>query len=252
MQPEETTEFEHAVGTSVVRRLGEESGHQFLLVHGLGAGSRYWSPLAAVLARTGGVHVLELPGFGDAPRPPAPLPVEALAAAVTGYARSRELDRPVLVGHSMGSQIVVEAALQDPESFSAVVAMGPVVDPTARTARQQGLRLLTDLFLETPAANWAALRDYARTGPRWYLASLPHMLAYRTEEAVRRLGTPLLVLRGARDPIATRRWVAQLGAEAPAARTAEVPGAAHVVMFTRPEEVAREILAHAEDSVVRS
>jgi pimeloyl-ACP methyl ester carboxylesterase len=250
--PRKTSEFEHAAGTSVVERLGGPQGHQFLLVHGLGAGASYWAPLADVLARTGVVHVLQLPGFGRAPRPSTPLSVEALAAVVTGYARARGLDRPMLVGHSMGAQIVVEAALRDPDAFSAVVLLGPVVDPEAPRAWQQGRRLLTDVLLETPSANWATLRDYARTGPRWYLASLPPMLAYRTETAVARLALPLLVLRGARDPIATRGWVEQLRRLAPVARTVEVPGAAHVVMFTHPEEVAREILVHAEDAVVRS
>jgi pimeloyl-ACP methyl ester carboxylesterase len=152
----------------------------------------------------------------------------------------------------MGAQIVLEAALQDPGAFSAVVLLGPVVDHEAPRAWQQGRRLLTDFLLETPSANWATLRDYARTGPRWYLASLPPMLAYRTGTAVARLALPLLVLRGARDPIATRGWVEQLRRLARVARIVEVPGAAHVVMFTHPEEVAREILVHAEDAAVRS
>ncbi len=173
--------------------------------------------------------------------------MQQLAAVVNGYVRSAGLDRAVLVGHSMGSQVVVEAALREPELASTVVVMGCVVDPAARSAPRQGLRLLHDFLLETPGANWAVLQDYLRTGPRWYLRTVPHMLAYRTEEAVVRLGLPLLVVRGARDPIAGHDWAEQLRRLAPVARLVEIPGAAHVVMHTRPAEVATAVLAHCAD-----
>ncbi len=62
---------------------------------------------------------------------------------------------------------------------------------------QQGLRLLQDCLRETWSANWTVLREYARTGPRWYLRTVPSMLGYRTEEAVARLPVPLLIVRDA-------------------------------------------------------
>lgn len=246
-------EFEREGRTMLVRRPegDRDAGTQFVLVHGIGVSSRYFSRLARVLARSGGVHAVDLPGFGRAPRPPEPLTVEQHAATVNAYVRSASLGRPVLVGHSMGSQIVVEAALQDPQMYSSVVAMGTVVDPAARTAPRQALRLARDTLMEPPLANWAVLLDYARTGPRWYLRTLPTMLGYRTEEAVRRLAVPLLLLRGARDPVAPHGWVEQLRRLAARARLVEVEGAAHVVMYSRPEQVAREIVAHAGiDTVV--
>lgn len=195
--------------------------------------------------------MLELPGFGAAPRPESPLSVEELAGVVNAYVLEAGLDQPVLVGHSMGGQVVVEAALKDPSLFPVVVTMGCVVDPGARSAPQQGLRLLHDCFRETPSANWTVLREYARTGPRWYLRTLPSMLGYRTEESVARLPVPLVVMRGARDPIAGHDWAKQLQRLAPAARLVEVPRAAHVVMYTHPDRVASEIMTEAESAARR-
>lgn len=228
--------------TLCAQRWGSTRGPSVVLVHGLGVASTYYGRLASALAPSADVHVLELPGFGRAPKPAAPLGVEDLAAVVNAYARSAGLDRPMLVGHSMGSQVVLEAALQEPDRVHSVVGMGCVVDPRARTATRQGLRLLHDLLLESPSANWAVLRDYLRTGPRWYLGTLPHMLAYRTEEAATRLQVPLLIVRGARDPIATQGWSERLRQVTPAARLVVVPGAAHVVMHTHAAEVAALIL----------
>lgn len=243
----EVLEFEHEDRTMLVKRPegDDDEGQPFLLVHGIGVSSRYFTRLARVLARSGAVHVVELPGFGGAPRPEEPLSVEEHAATVTAYVRAAQLDRPVLVGHSMGVQVVVESALQDPDLFPAVVAIGGVVDPGARSAPRQALRLAHDTLLEPPLANWAVLRDYARTGPRWYLRTLPVMLGYPTEEALPRLPVPLLVIRGELDPIAPHDWAEQMWRLAPDARLVEIEGAAHVAMYSRPQAVAEEILAHA-------
>lgn len=238
--------YDHDGRTYLVKRLGPDIGPQIVLVHGIGVASRYYAPLARVLAQCAGVHVLELPGFGGAPKPESPLSVEELAAVVNAYVRAADLDQPVLVGHSMGAQVVVEAALQDSGLVPIVVAMGCVVDPRGRTALQQGLRLLQDCLLETPSANWTVLGEYARTGPRWYLRTVPSMLGYRTEEAVARLPVPLLIVRGARDPIASHDWAQQLQRLAPAARLVEVPRAAHLVMYTHPGKVAALILARPD------
>lgn len=237
--------FKHEGRTMLVKRLGGDRGPQFVLVHGIGVASRYYTRLARVLARTGSVHVIELPGFGGAPKPEAPLSIEELAAIVTAYCRSEELVEPILVGHSMGGQVVVEAALQAPELFRRIVTIGSVVDPGSRSAVQQGLRLTIDFFLESPPSNWAVLRDYVRTGPRWYFGTVPVMLGYRTEEALVRLAASLLVMRGSHDPIVRQDWAEQMSRLAPHARLVEVPGAAHVAMHSHPERVGREILAHA-------
>lgn len=240
-------EFVHGDRTMVVKRPegDSEAGQQFVLVHGIGVSSRYYTRLARALAATGGVHVVELPGFGGAPRPDAPLSVQDHAATLNAYVRSVGLDRPVLVGHSMGVQVVVEAALQEPALYLCVTGIGGVVDPSSRTAWRQGLRLGLDTLREPPSANYAVLRDYLRTGPRWYLKTLPIMLGYRLEEALPRLSLPLLLLRGRRDPIATQPWAEQMQRLAPDARLITLDRAAHVAMHSRPDDVAGAILAHA-------
>jgi pimeloyl-ACP methyl ester carboxylesterase len=247
-------EFEHAGRTMLVKRPeGDgDDGPPVVLVHGIGVSSRYFTRLARALAADGSVHVVELPGFGAAPRPDEPLTVEEHAATVNAYVRSAGLGQAVLVGHSMGVQVVVEAALQDPEPYAAVVGIGGVVDPGARTAVRQGLRLAHNSLLEPPLSNWAVLRDYARTGPRWYLKTVPIMLGYRTEEALPRLRVPLLLLRGSRDPIAGPAWTEQMRRLAPDARLVEIEGAAHVAQYSRPEQVAEEIRAHARAAVGRA
>lgn len=248
MQWRATETFRHSDRTMLVHRPPHESasGPQFVLVHGIGVSARYYTRLARALAPSGGVHVVDLPGFGQAPRPDTPLRIEDHAEVLNAYVRSAGLRHPLLVGHSMGTQVVVEAALQAPDLHVGVVAIGGVVDPAARTAPLQALRLAQDVLREPPLTNWTVLSGYARTGVRWYLRTLPAMLGYRTEEALPRLTVPLLVVRGARDPIATGEWTEQMGRLGPGTRVVEIDGAAHVAMHTHPDQVARAVLEHVQ------
>src|SRR3954471_1808725 len=237
------SEFKHEGRTMLVKRLGADSGPQFVLVHGIGVGTSYFHRLATALASVGEVHVVELPGMGRAPRPEEPMSVEDFAAILSAYLLAEDVPDPVLVGHSMGTQIVVEASLRHPDRFRRLVLMGTVVDPRERSALLQGLRLLQDcLFFETPPSNVAVLSDYLRTGIRWYLATLPAMLGYRTDDAVPRVTAETVVMRGERDPISRRWWAERLQEAIPAARFVEIPGKGHVVMYTATDAVVAPIV----------
>lgn len=219
----------------------------FVLVHGIGVSSRYFERLVPPLARRGRVIALDLPGFGAARdrRPSRPYTVEDYATVV-GRAMDRlGLGRCVIVGHSMGAQIAAHLAAIRPEKVARLALVGPVMAPSDRSPLRAGLRLLVDTLRESPRANRLVIADYLACGPRWYLAVLPSMLAFRLEDAVRRVAAPAAVLRGSRDPIARAGWARRLAEVAPEGRFAEVPGCPHVVMHRAPERVAAE-LARAE------
>lgn len=49
---------------------------------------------------------------------------------------------------------------------------------------------------------------------------------------------PAIVVRGSRDPIAPREWANRAAALLPAGRCVEVPGAAHALNFSAPQQLA--------------
>lgn len=231
----------------VATELGDPGtpGPTLVLVHGIGVSGRYFAPLADVLARDHHVLVPDLPGFGRSPRTGQRPTVEDLAATVRDYLRAADLDRPVLVGHSMGAQVVVEVMRQVPGAAGRGVCIGTVIDSAARGPVRQALRLARDGLNEPLRANAIITSDYLRAGPRWYTAMLRPMLGYATEEAAAQVSDELLFVRGEKDPICTRRWQAELAAAAPRGRGAEVPGAGHVAMYTHPEAVAELVTGEA-------
>ncbi|HEV7623162.1 MAG TPA: alpha/beta hydrolase [Amnibacterium sp.] len=231
--------------TALVHEHGT-GGTTTVLVHGIGVARLYFRPLTRRLAADGTVLVVELPGFGGAPKRPnrgRPPTVEEHALLLADLLRGRGSAPVRLVGHSMGTQIVADLAARDPQLVGELALLGPVTDPAAPDALRQGLRLARDTLGESFGANVSVFTDYARTGPRWYLRTLPFMLGYDLRAVLPRVVAPTMVIRGERDPIAPHGWTAQVARLLPTSRLAEVPGAHHVVQYTHAHEVADELAA---------
>ncbi|MFC8302679.1 alpha/beta fold hydrolase [Specibacter sp. NPDC057265] len=236
--------YASARGPREARTPGSHDGVAYVLIHGIGVSHRYLARLHSVLARGSATYSIDLPGFAGTPKPPRQLSIADYADFILAVLAQLEVGPCVLVGHSMGAQFVLEAALQRPALVARLVLMGPVTDVRRRNPLRQGWDLALDsVIAETPKANWMVFSDYWRCGPRWYLRELPVMLGYPIEDRITALTVPVLVLRGVRDTVASHPWCAQLASLAPAGRLQEVPGCGHVVQHKAPEEVAAAIEA---------
>ncbi|MFP7753423.1 alpha/beta fold hydrolase [Thermodesulfobacteriota bacterium B35] len=103
---------------------GEPDGRDVLLLHGLKFRAATWEELGTLerLAEAGCHAVaLDMPGFGESPACGQDED-RVLAAVITGLG----LDRPVLVGPSMGGRIALEFALDHPELVGGLVLVGAV------------------------------------------------------------------------------------------------------------------------------
>jgi len=217
-----------------------------VLVHGVGVSHRYLQRLHGVLAESVDTYSIDLPGFGGTPRPKHTLPVADQASYILGAMEQLGVLEFVIVGHSMGVQFAIEAALQQPGRIPHLVLMGPVVDPERRTVTQQALALGRDCLMhESLSSNALVFTDYLRCGPRWYLKNLRVMMEYRTEQRIAGVAAPVLVLRGANDPVASADWCRRLAEQAPMGRLVEIPGTGHVAQHNRSDEVAEAILSFA-------
>jgi pimeloyl-ACP methyl ester carboxylesterase len=220
----------------------------FVLVHGLGLSHLSFSKLARVLARHGTVLAPDLPGFGAAPGPRRRLDIdqltEALLPRLDKFASSHGGQAPlVVVGHSLGAEIAVEVARRRPHLVRALVLVGPVVDRVAASAFGQGRRLVLDMAAEPPLTGAMVTRDYVRGGLFSFIAGVRSMLRYDTAGRLTDVTAPLLVLRGAHDPVAPARWTAELAGVVTDGRSADVSGGVHNVVHSHPDEVGRLVLA---------
>ncbi len=217
----------------------------FVLVHGLGVSSRYFHPLAAELASSAHVFLVDLPGYGAAPDPRRDVTLTDHAAALAATLRSSGIRKPVLVGHSMGSNVVSIVAERDPDVTDRIVLLAPTLDPRLRTPGRAVRRLLADGLREPPRVFAIATSDYLiRCGLPYLLRQLPHLLEDRVEERMGRLRARVLIVDGDRDPIVPNHWVHDLASGGRDAESRIVRGP-HVIMHTDPIGTARWMLAFA-------
>jgi pimeloyl-ACP methyl ester carboxylesterase len=217
-----------------------------VLVHGVGSSSRAYQKLADHLVAHGEVHAVDLPGFGASPHLARDVTIPEHAAAVARYVREHVLDAglpaPVVVGHSMGAQVVGQLLADHPDVTSAGVLIGPTAEPGTRSLGGQAVRLAVDAVGERPRTVGVLLVDaLVRCSVPYYLGQLRHVIDYRLEDVLPRSTVPVVVVRGERDPVAPQGWVELLAARAPSGRQRTVRGRHHA-MDTDPAGVAEIVL----------
>lgn len=209
----------------------------FAMVHGIGMSGCYFAPLAARLGTEFGVVRLDLPGFGFSSRPSPALTLAAQASIVRGVLDHLDIATAVLVGHSLGCQIALKAAVEDPR-VAGLVLVGPTANRQERTVRHQLCRLAQDSVREPFRYNAAVVRDYLRCSTRCYLQTLGYMVTDRPEDDLEVVRCPVVLVRGARDRIVPATWTDELAAANPRAVVRELPGAPHGAHVSAPQEVA--------------
>ena len=215
-----------------MRSTQDSAGHAaavpgIVLVPGLGLDER---SSARLRRRIGGAVVI-LPGMGSRRS------VDPLDALATELLAALGPEPVLLVGHSQSCQVVVAAAERDARVV-AVLLLGPTTDPRLRRPA-----VLAARWVRTAAREpwWQAplvLAQWLRTGPRAMRALWRQAAGDRIDERLRRVGVPVVVVRGDRDALCPRDWAVQLAASAPRGRLVELPGAAHMTPQTHPDDVA--------------
>ncbi len=222
----------------------EPAERTFLLVHGIGMGSEYFAELSRELRPYGRVVAIDLPGFSDAPEPETPLSMPQTGRLLIDFVAHEQLDRLVLVGHSMGSQVAVEAAIARPDLFPELVLIAPTVNLHERTIARQVWRLFQDLFIENPKVLAIGLQGYVATGPRWFIKKLRTMMTHEIELSLPKIQSHTLVIRGTVDRVSPHSWAEEVTAMIPGARLVEIEGRGHEAMVKDGQPAARLIAAH--------
>lgn len=217
----------------------------FVLVPGLGLSGRYMMPTAELLAAVGKVWVPDLPGCGMSDKPKSGLGIAELADSLAAWMEKNEIRSPVLIGNSLGAQVIVDFATRYPDRLAKAVLVSLTVDPEARRVSSQLGRLLVDGLREPAEMYWIALTDYLRAGFGRVLQTLRHALADPVERKLSLIVCPVLVIRGGRDPIVPQRWAERATRLIDNGELVIFPHAAHAVNFNSPEALSEEVLRFA-------
>jgi pimeloyl-ACP methyl ester carboxylesterase len=222
-------------------------GVPVLYVHGNTGSSRWFERVMNVPgART---IALDMPNFGRSKPLSGDPDIDRYADAVAEFIGARRLDRPVVVGHSLGGGVAISLAVRNPALVRALLlvdsaAPSGLVTPedrhpliemmrTNRAVLTQALRavvptLADEVFFQSLVDD--AMRMAA---PAWVgNAQALGRFDYRG-----RCGAytgPVLVLWGAKDVIVTEAMAREIAAAFPDAKLEIVEEAGHSVMVENP------------------
>lgn len=110
-------------GTVGVRYLVAGEGPPVVLLHGIGldAATVSWKHTIPHLAGNRRVLALDLPGHGESDKPPVRYTTEYYQDVLAGFLSALDLDRPDVVGISMGGAIALGHALESPAGVGRLV-----------------------------------------------------------------------------------------------------------------------------------
>jgi pimeloyl-ACP methyl ester carboxylesterase len=247
-------------------RSGE--GSPLVLVHGTAADHNRWAPVLPAFEGRFSVCAVDRRGrggSGDAVDYAIDREFEDVAAVVDSLG-----EPAVLLGHSYGALVALEAALltrnvgklvlYDPgievageeiyppeviERLEALLEAGDRDGVVATTMREvAGLSPETVEYMRTQPA-WQARVDAAHTIPR----ELRAVKAYRFyPERFGDLGVPTLALSGSESPAALRRAAEAVDEALPDSRSVVMTGHGHAAMDTGTELFTAEVLQFVEDA----
>jgi len=243
-------------------------GRPVVLVMGTGSPGRVWQTHQVPALRDAGHRVLTLDNRGIPPTDECAhgFTVDDMAADVLALVAHLDTGPAALVGTSLGSRVVIEAALARPDLVTRVVAMaaharlGPVQRaitageialadagvelPEGYHAAVSALQYLSPatLRVDRDTQDWLDILAFAGAGvSKGLRAQLQVSLALRDRtEAYRALTVPLLVLAFADDAAIPPHLSREVADAVPGARYVEVADAGHYGYLERPDEVNRE------------
>jgi pimeloyl-ACP methyl ester carboxylesterase len=184
------------VGALQVETLGDH-GPAVVLIPGLSCGTWTWRDTAPRLAKTHRVYLLTLPGF-DGRASQAGATLETLQGDLLKLIESRQLGRPVLVGHSLGGTLSLAFAAQHSDRIAGVVAVDglPVFPGTENAPDRKAMAA------GTRAQFGAQTREQFAAGQQMYMRNIGVLDEARATE--------LAALAARSDVGATADFAAQL------------------------------------------
>ena len=140
---------------------GGDGGLPVLLVHSLAGNARHWKALLAHLRPHRRALALDLRGHGGSAAPAdGDYAIESLAGDVAAVVDAAELDRFVLVGHSLGGGVALTYAGLFPERVDRLLLLDAIGDGTQLPADQMEpflAALESDAYAETIENYWASI-----------------------------------------------------------------------------------------------
>ncbi len=244
-------------------RTGAAGKPALVLAHGITDYGLNWTSLAERLEGEYDIVMYDARGHGYSDKPDGPYDLAAHVADLVGLIRALSIEKPVLMGHSMGGGTVALAAATHPDLARAVILEDPA-DMLARLQplgegiipdwkkqirgdRRAGRAKLIDLARKQRHPGWQD-RDYELWAESKLLVH-PNVVDILHGDGFGdagvtypRLRVPTLILKADADAESRKKHL-EIAGLLPKGKLVHIDGAGHVIRNDRPEATEREIRA---------
>ncbi len=246
------------------------AGKPMILIAGLGCSDEVWRGAEARFTKDWELHMVTIAGFAGTPPIEPPL-LDSVRTALLAYIDDHQLDRPVIVGHSLGAMMALWVAGSAPGKTGPVVALDgapygaaladPAATPDKTRPRAEALRarasavaddqrraqarfMFAPMVTDPKDLDWllgfVAKSDAATIGQAMY-----ELMTTDARPQAAAITSPVLLMVAGdhfdgEDDVDLSPWQEQLAAIADHA-VVVVPKAKHFVMIDEPDFVYDEM-----------
>jgi pimeloyl-ACP methyl ester carboxylesterase len=240
------------------------------LVHGLGLNRRSWQWLTGALPKCYRMLTYDLYGHGESADPPETPSLALFARQLRSLLDHAGVDRPAVVGFSLGGMIARRFAMDYPERTGALailhsahtrdVAAQRAVEARAAQVLKEGPaatveaaleRWFTDRFRASNPETMNLVRGWILANRKDVYASIYRVLAHGVAELVKPnppIMAPTLVMTADEDYGNSPEMSRAIAAEIPNSRLVILPGLRHMAFAEAPELFNRELLSFLEQA----
>lgn len=249
------------------------SGKPLVLISGLGYTLWQWHRMVPYLAERFQVIVFDNRGVGQSDKPAGPYTAQMLAADTVGLLEALNIEKAVILGHSMGGFVAQAMALDFPQRVEKLILCSTNFGgPRHVPVTPEAMKVLTDVTSDpltrfknglavSTAPGWAegnpkmieewvAWRVANPIEPVHYQAQMTIGLGLMSETAafedkLPRLNVPTLILFGAHDKVVPPANADLLAQKIAGSQTVIFPDAGHFFPLEIPEAASRTIMDFA-------
>lgn len=233
-----------------------------IFLHGIGGGKMGFKSSVDYFASLGyRALAWDMPGYGDSPLT-GTLSFASLAHSLEMMLDAAKVQRAVLVGHSMGGMVALQAWTLCPQRIEGLViaASSPAFGQqegdfqqqfvaqrlaplnAGKTMSQVADRLVPSMVAPDALPAGAGLKDYpaglalahacmSAVPPETYRASLQALVTFEQRAALPSIAVPTLCLAGEHDKTAPPEVLRRMAQKIPGAQYECIPGVGHLMGF---------------------
>ena len=241
---------------------GPEGAPVLVLSNSLGTALEMWDDLVPALAGPFRVLRYDQRGHGRSPAPPGPYTVDDLGRDALELLDRVGAGRVSFCGTSLGGMVAMWLAINAPGRIDRLALcctaahLPPRETWTDRAAlvRARGMEPVADAAIERwftaafaerhPDAVGRIRRALLATSPEGYAGCCEAIGSHDVRAELGRVRQPTVVLAAEDDPVTTPDHGRQIADAVEGARLVVVERARHLAVVERPDDIARELLAH--------